>query len=122
MPVSALLLAPQGTVGAAMNAPVKVLSSSAFSSISETKYCSLSAALPVTEAGAALRPFSQDCHPDSKLASRPVKPDPSDAEASETAAASELSKASASVNVVEPAAATGIWATWSMCPPAVAEG
>ncbi len=39
-----------------------------------------------------------------------------DAEASEIAAACVVSKASARVNVVEPLAATGIWATWSICP------
>ena len=45
-----------------------------------------------------------------------MNPAVSDAEASEIAAASVVSKASARVNVVDPLAATGIWATWSICP------
>ncbi len=45
-----------------------------------------------------------------------AKPAASEAEASVTAAASVESKASARVKVVEPEAATGICAVWSMWP------
>ena len=60
--------------------------------------------------------MSQECQPDSNELSSEEKPVVSEAAASEIAADSVVSKASARVNVVDPLAATGICATWSMCP------
>ena len=87
------------------------MSSSAFTSISETLYCACRAVLPVTEAGGLCRPPSQECQPDSNELSSEENPAASDADASEIAADWLESKASASVNVVDPAEATGTCAT-----------
>ena len=112
MPVSALTDAPHGTFGAATKPPTYVLSLSAFTSISETLYCACRVALPVTDAGGLCRLPSQECQPDSNELSSEENPAASEADASEIAAAWLESKASASVKVVVPLAATGICASW----------
>src|ERR1035437_5182810 len=60
--------------------------------------------------------MTQECQPESNDLSGEEKPAARDAAASVTAADWVESKARARVKVVDPLAATGICATWTMCP------